>query len=385
MRPTTSAVPPFYLHSNAMPRRDRTSQGLAYRFTFHTNETKETYRTDQPPPTDGLTQMTIDLRAQSEANFQPEGGIQPEPRIVLVMPSISIERFQAAREWISTFERRNVACAVIANAASVAVAARSTPWRVVDIGRNPGFAVSINTALQALQDWDWAIIANDDISMSPESANAIIDILHNAYREHHRGPTFFDRTSARSIPKMFDVFLSTSLLLPIVARMKSGIHRRTESTAVMTTSNEPEILPPSTFKPFSLVAIDHDTWTELEGLSEQFTFYYEDSNFVQRYNRQIGIRLRSYHLDIYHPSSSSSSAHIQLVLPVAVHSAIQYLISIGHGKITSRLAIWAALMIRVPLVGFGKSRAWPHLRGIAASYAASIRCHAPPLPDYSSI
>lgn len=319
------------------------------------------------------------LRAQSNR--------QLDPRIVLVMPSISAQRFRAACEWFSFFEQHNVRCTVIANAASVAVAAKLAAREAIDLGRNAGFSASINAGLRSSEDWDWAIIANDDILISAESAEAVVRIINATYRKSNRGPTFFDPGPARPLPGLLGVFFSISLLLPIAAPLTSRLRGRPKPAgrSFGNSQSAAVILPLHTFKAFSFVAIDRDSWEALDGLSERFTFYYEDSDFIRRHQSKFGNPLSSFELGLTHNRSASSSAHIQSVLPVAVHSAIEYLNSIGHRRITSRLLVWAALLVRVPLVGFSKAKALPHLRGIAASFKASVKVKSPSLPNYSSL
>jgi GT2 family glycosyltransferase len=142
--------------------------------------------------------------------------------------------------------------------------------------------------------------------------------------------------------------------------------------------------PATHFGPFSIALISRPLWDALGGFDPHLIYTFEDADFGRR------AVTRAAHLAFcpadrtQHKASSTSRRHVDLVLPVAVWSASNYLSKWFVGPRTARSLCLAALLVRCLAVPFAHLDRRTHLTGIRRAARSLVTGQAPSLPPYES-
>lgn len=297
----------------------------------------------------------------------------PVSRIVIVCPSVTAgyaERFcGAAHEAIACGAALRPV--LVANDAGTHALADRWPEFVVK-GPNAGFAASINQGAALAPDFDWLVVANDDMDYDADTFVRLARYLAAEPADGQRLIRLTGELPWRRIPGFGGVFTGLSLLEKVTYRF--GRRMRTAQVAPA----DPDLYPP-----FTLVAISAPTWRAAAGMEEALPFCYEDAWFVRRARASTGgVTLGTYDLGVHHLQSVTTGSRIDVVLPVISWSALVYLQLIGVPPLLARATCLLALVVRLPLSLAGRANRRQHLRGIwrAVRAVAAGRPQSLPAP-----
>ena len=299
--------------------------------------------------------------------------------LLAVVPSISSLRVSAAAAWLERLSQCGVEVLLVANARSVADMASPPGVRLIDSQSNPGFATSVNHAvLLANVDWDWVLLLNDDLDLSSDVIDRMIETLEHVDSVSGVGILYFDPEAVRSVPGRRAVFASLSLLGDAWRRSRSA----GSDPDFFDERNEVE---PGAYKSFSAVAISRTLWTAQNGLDEALVFCYEDAEFAQRAAAIHAYRAQEVRLPINHDRSASTSAHVDKVLPAVAYSAVAYLKNRPRRTRGATVVVLFGLLIRVAFIPFASADRRKHLRGITSAMRTIVAGSTPPLPAYEDL
>lgn len=293
-------------------------------------------------------------------------------RVTVLVPSISAFRLGRARTWLAALTAEGFDVRVIANSTTAAAVATALPATVVDTGTNPGFSRSILGALVSAPEWDWLVLMNDDLELSPDAPAAIRRVLEGAGGDGAR-IVHLGSEPARPLPTPLGVFSSLSLLDALRHRLLRHRPERMRAGEA------------STYRSFSAVAISRTAWERVGGLDRRFVFCYEDAFFVRGHRALGGDEPMCVDVGIRHEKSASTGQHIETVLPAIAFSAFRYLCAIGVAERRASRVVVAALVLRVVFVPLASARAADHVRGIVAAVRSVLARREPALPRYADI
>lgn len=255
---------------------------------------------------------------------------------------------------------------VVANSKKLSHELTSTEIPSWTSGRNEGFGGSI--ALGAQGAWDWLVILNDDLSFRPDELKsclsaATLDSFGLA------SIVYLDNEPARQLPTRMGVMLNISLLSTIFRKLNRAPSRQLQAE--------------SSFRPFSAVAIGREAWEKLGGFDDRYPFAYEDADFVRR-ARRCQIQISAVDTRIDHLHSETGRKFVDLVLPVATWSALEYLTKWYGLRNFNRLLLSFALIMRIPPAALLKNPR-KQIRAIHHSLKALIRDEKPSLPRWDLV
>ena len=256
---------------------------------------------------------------------------------------------------------------VLANGRPALEMAESAGLAVLAPGRNAGFGPSIRWAAERLDDWDWLILANDDLRIDGYRFRTALAALGAGTRPEI---VHLDEDVERRIPGPLDVLANVSLFARVLERVRP---ERDESSA-------------SGYRSFSCVAISRHAWELTGGLDPALPFTYEDADFVKRLLAAGGTARVVRDAGVQHERSLTSSRAVAEVLPIATWSSLLSLRKWWRpqGGLPPML-VAAALLLRIVLLPFGRADRRAHLIGIGRALKAVISGRAPSMPPYDPI
>ncbi|MDZ5146133.1 glycosyltransferase family protein [Microbacterium testaceum] len=293
---------------------------------------------------------------------------QNQPRVVVLVPSISAHRLSDARTWLTAMRDAGFDTRVVANGATAYMESQRLLLHAMGTGSNPGFARSINSALEQVEGWDWLLLLNDDVDVEEGAAQAIRDALRDA-EVAGTGVVFLGTEPDRPLPGTWGVFTSLSLLSAVRSHFPHAARRDLSRT----------------YRSFSAVAISASAWSLVGGLDRRYVFCYEDADFIRRYRGLGGAEPLRVDAGFSHQKSASTGQHIAGVLPAIAYSADTYLRAVGVGCFRASAVVILALVVRSALTPFAGARIGQHLRGIARSIRCIVLRHEPSLPTYDQL
>ena len=309
---------------------------------------------------------------ENEAYGPGETDTKPRPSIRAIVPSVTAAGFWRAKSLLEMFRAREVHTVIIANSRIVQSLCSKHQVDHVSPGTNLGFGRAINAAVVSLYPCDFVLIINDDITLSPGGADALVDSIKMADAKR---PiiTCFDPKSIAIVPGKWSVFLRLSLLATVTSRLKRNDKHTKEEI--------PRILGEPLFAGFSMVCITTTAWNSLGGFDAAIPFYFEDAEFTTRFRALEGSSLIVVPVGADHSRSSTARLFARELCGVAAWSGFVYLQRLGMRESHARALCILAMLIRLGLVSVGQVNL-RHAAGCLEAVRALLRNVEPALPKY---
>jgi hypothetical protein len=307
------------------------------------------------------------MRAHESGADDPTGGGAAWRGVLVVIPSISPDLIEGARSTLARLTKEGADVVVAANSAGVSALAGRDDFRLVDLGRNSGYSAAINAAARTTDDWEWLLALNDDLDLPMPK----LDIVKDSMQSEAGDVILYDAGPWRS-PR-FRVFLDLSMLTTIIDRVRPGRRAWTARSY------------PGRFKEFSSFAVNRRVWSAVGPLDERQVFWYEDAEYCARVERAGQGRIVSVPVDLSKERSVTTSRHLVSVLSVGVLSARSFLRSSGRSDAQAKTIIITALLLRMMLAPFARTKRRVHYLAIRRAISATLKNSSVHLPDYNRL